>query len=97
MICLRRLSEKKNEMAKHIPAALPPMCPDCRPFAGLWRRNVEGDLERCGCPRGRMLAAGKVKRLRGRAGNAAEVVSQPYCKTAPPVRYDGRMAATGEQ
>ncbi len=40
---------------------LPPSCPSCRPYGGLWRRGNKGGLERCSCARGRMLAAGLKK------------------------------------
>lgn len=45
---------------------LPPSCPACRPYRGLWRRTADGSLARCDCARGRMLSAGKVKRVMGR-------------------------------
>ena len=84
-------------------APLPPACPLCRPYGGRWR-SVEGGLARCLCPRGEALAAGKVKRVMGRAGKAASDQrpslldgSTSLVRLAPPVQqHDGKMAATGE-
>ena len=42
---------------------LPPPCSECRPYGGRWRSTDVG-LGRCVCPRGVMLAAGKVRRVR---------------------------------
>lgn len=42
-------------------AELPPPCRECRPLDGAWRRDVNGGLERCDCPRGDVLA-GRVPR-----------------------------------
>ena len=55
---------------------LPPACPLCRPYRGLWRwvpnpastgPGDAGSLQRCSCARGQALSAGKVKRVM--AGN----------------------------
>lgn len=63
-------------------AELPPPCRDCRPNDGAWRRDpVTGGLERCGCPRGDVLA--------GRLKPSRKVSSR---KPA----HDGKAAATGE-
>ena len=42
---------------------LPPACSQCRLYGGIWQELPGGALARCGCPRGRALAAGKVKRV----------------------------------
>jgi len=85
---------------------LPPARPLCRPERGLWMRIPEG-LKRCVCVRGRMLASGKVKRLRGRAGERAygavgnqvrdSRASAGNPEAPPPVNFDGKLAAAGEQ
>ena len=79
-------------------APLPPACPLCRSERGLWMRTPSG-LTRCICARGRILAAGKVRRVMGRPGNAAvrTLPERAHFATAPPVHFDGKLAATGEQ
>ena len=81
---------------------LPPACPRCAPFRGLWRMTA-GGLARCSCERGRMLGAGKVKRVMpGRVQNRAEEILPGCLETdtsRPPVREvrDGKLAACGDQ
>ncbi len=40
---------------------IPDPCPECQPFGGNWCEDPKGGLKRCGCPRGRFLAAPKPK------------------------------------
>lgn len=87
---------------------LPPACPLCRAYRGLWRRTADGSLARCECARGRMLATGKVKRVMGRVRvGAAPNASQQQMlegqykaagpRSAPPVpMFDGKLAAAGK-
>jgi len=60
-------------------APLPPACRLCAQHEGLWRESDQGGMERCDCPRGRALAAGRPQKRRNfrRPG------------------FDGRAAAAG--
>lgn len=56
---IRKLCE---EIGRHA-TGLPPVCPVCEPFAGLWKKaevtrkgQVFTAMARCDCPRGRLLA-----------------------------------------
>ena len=81
---------------------LPRACPLCRAYSGLWRMTADG-LARCSCERGRMLAAGKIKRVMGRgattAGRPQAVEANPEYgrRSVPPVpMFDGKLAAAGK-
>jgi hypothetical protein len=52
------LATRKAQMRHRKPMPpLPPPCRDCRPQDGAWRVDpFTGGLERCGCPRGQVLA-----------------------------------------
>jgi hypothetical protein len=91
-------------MKKPIP--LPSPCPLCRPYGGRWRSTDDG-LGRCLCPRGVMLAAGKVKRVRPPVSGKRDIHAVKYSPLNPHAVsrggaesvqvHDGKMSATGEK
>ena len=87
-------------------APLPPPCPRCRPYRGLWMSTPDG-MKRCTCPRGVMLAAGKVRRVRPSVPEKRDIhavksiplnshaVSRGVAESAQ--IHDGKAAACGDE
>lgn len=91
-------------MTKSVP--LPPPCPECSSYAGLWRNlpplssAESGVLVRCSCPRGRILAEGKpVRRARTiRVPPPSRTTAGPgWIEPAQVYVHDGKAAACGEE
>jgi len=68
--------------------SLPASCEFCAAMGGLWRRGARGGVERCGCPRGRILAAADDARRVSRHRTA--------CRPVVAV-HDGKLLACGER